>query len=467
MAARDSPGLIPRSTLGWVACLNESPFCHAYRWMPSPVAGAGDLLAVTTASSIGRNRSRACYACASLAPMSESESYPGEPKTSFEHRGAVMPTVGELIRGRREAFGATISEAARWCQLSTADLAKLENSGDISSTTFERVCRGLTIAPADLLSERQRSPTRTVARFRSAAASMFELEPGDLRVFAGAAEVGRVLASLLDAQGRTITFERHRDIAAIPDGHQPWEHGYLLGETARRKLCHTDGPIKNLERFLNSLDIHVACVPFRTDVVEGAGVWERGSVPVIILNSRAGRVQYRLSRRAILAHELCHLLHDGGEVDTATRVSASEGSGGFEDALEQRARAFAPAFLAPRDSVKEWARGIKNTHDPEDTATCLANQWGLSYEGAIWHAKNTDLMTSEEADRAARHRTPRDLKETKFEIEDQGFPLQTVNEHLPSKASPLMDGWASRVVVQALESSTISLGRAKELLLWG
>ncbi len=378
-----------------------------------------------------------------------------------------MPTVGEQLRSRREAFGATIGEAARWCELSAEDLEKLEDSADIPSTAFERVCQGLAIAPADLLNETQGSPTRTVARFRSAAAPMSELGPGDLRFLAGAAEVGRMLAALLDAQGQTIAFEEHRNIAAIPDGCQPWEHGYLLGEAARRKLSQADGPIKNLERFLNSLGVHVARVPFQTEEIEGAGVWERGSVPIILLNSRAGRVQYSLSRRAILAHELCHLLHDGGEADIATRVSASESSGGLEDALEQRARAFAPAFLAPRASVKEWARRIGNKHDPKDTAACLANHWGLSYQGAVWHATNTDLITSEEADRAARYRTPRGLKQAGFEAEGRGFSLQIVNDHLPSKPSPLMGGWASQVVIQALESSIISLGRAKELLLWG
>ena len=87
----------------------------------------------------------------------------------------------------------------------------------------------------------------------------------------------------------------------------------------------------------------------------------------------------RLSRRAALAHELCHLLHDGGhrELTMVSRLDEQRQRG------EQRANGFAPSFLAP----KAWASKV-DASDPEKIALELGERWGLSFGGAVWHAKN-------------------------------------------------------------------------------
>jgi Zn-dependent peptidase ImmA (M78 family) len=221
-----------------------------------------------------------------------------------------------------------------------------------------------------------------------------------------------------------------------------------------------------MERWLSELPVHVARVRFSTDDLEGASVWESGATPVILLNERAGRVTYSLSRRAILAHELCHLLHDGGDADIATRVSSSEGRGNYEEAVEQRARGFAPAFLAPRDQLRSWAGEARLPRDPRGFVAEVARHWGLSYEGAIWHAKNTGLIEPNVAAALSAERVLPDLPTDDFEGEEIGFPPSMLNPDLPDESSQLMDGWATRAVVEALESSAISLGRAKELLAW-
>lgn len=377
-----------------------------------------------------------------------------------------MSKIGELLRERREAFGVSVAEAARWCRTTPDKLADFEASDDLSSTDFECLCQGLAIGPGDLLRNEHRSPARSVARFRTAASAPIEFLPSDVRMLAAAAEVGRVLGALVLAQSRELAFERYRDICAIPETAVPWEHGYELGEEDRERMGPPNGPIIHLEQALALFGIHVARIGLQSSGVEAASVWEPGAVPIILLNLRVGRVRYSLSRRAILAHELCHLLHDGGEADIATRVTASEESGSREDAVEQRARAFAPAYLAPRREVIPWARSRRFTGQPRDIVIELAREWGLSFEGAVWHTKNCGLISPEEAGNLSRIRTVPELPQDLFDAEELGFPSSMLHGELSSKPSPLMDGWATSVVVDALEASVISLGRARELLLW-
>ena len=170
-----------------------------------------------------------------------------------------------------------------------------------------------------------------------------------------------------------ITFGNHRKVQTIPSGMDSWEHGYELGAAANSTIAEGSCPISHLEQLLNENQIHVARVEFRTEGIEAASVWEQGAVPVILLNSRSSRVGYSLSRRAILAHELCHLLHDAGEADLTTRVTLAETPNSFEDRIEQRARAFAPAFLAPQVRVMEWAEDqTAQTANESRSYTCAA-----------------------------------------------------------------------------------------------
>ncbi len=378
-----------------------------------------------------------------------------------------MLPLGELLRARREGFGASIEEAAKWSGIEPSRLAELEVTENMSSTDFEKVCRGLGIAPWAVWAGEQNSPTRSVARFRSALEDPNTLTPADLRLIATASEIGRTLGALMDMQGRELRFDSLRVLQALSPTMQPWEHGYKLGETARARLVSSEGPIFEIESTLTRLGVHVARARFTTRGIEAAGVWESGSVPVILLNTAATRVEYSLSRRAILAHELCHLLHDGGEADIATRATCAQGTGNYQESFEQRARAFAPAFLAPRRQVREWADATQFPQDPQGVVTRMAEYWGLSFEGAIWHSKNCGLIQPEVAERLNEQKgEPPRLPADQFETDPIGFPPSQLYPDLPDDVAPLMIGLAARLIVDAFKSSVISLGRAKELLCW-
>lgn len=377
-----------------------------------------------------------------------------------------MSSLGDLLRERREAFGSGLQEAAGWCGVSPGRLEEIETKDDLSAADFERICRGLAISPAALLSGRGNSPTRGVARFRSALDDPSILTPTDLRIIASASELGLALAELLRRPGGGASFDRYRDFRGLSAGLQPWEQGYRLGETARTLMVPLDGPILNLELTLTELGVHVARARFSTPSIEAAGVWESGAVPVILLNSSATRVEYSLSRRAILAHELCHLLHDGGEADIATRVTCAMGIGDYQEAIEQRARGFAPAFLSPTTQVHQWAATAELPENPSDLVRVLASHWGLSFEGAIWHAKNCGLIQPGIADELVATGFRVDLPADRFESRAVHPPGRGSHPELREDLTPLMDGLAAGLVFEALEDSAISLGRARELLAW-
>jgi Zn-dependent peptidase ImmA (M78 family) len=377
-----------------------------------------------------------------------------------------MNSIGHLLRERRGAFRAGLQEAAQWCGEASDWLEDKEAQKDISATDFERICRGLAISPTALLHGDGNTPTRSVARFRSALEDSSILTPTDLRLLATASEIGRTLAGIQIARGKKPLFDQYRDIQRPSQRLQPWEDGYDLGEAARTRLIPLDGPISEFEIALTQLGVHIARTQFSNVSIEAASIWESGAIPLILLNTGATRVKYSLSRRAILAHELCHLLHDGGESEIATRVTCAMGACNWQESVERRARGFAPAFLAPRRQVREWANSTSLPKDPAGLIYHLAAYWGLSFEGAIWHAKNCALIQSDTAEDLAANGIQPVMPMDEFEIEKIDPLVLSDYPELQENLAPLMEGLAAKVVVEALEESVISFGRAKELLGW-
>ncbi|MCP4691957.1 MAG: hypothetical protein GY859_28185 [Desulfobacterales bacterium] len=96
----------------------------------------------------------------------------------------------------------------------------------------------------------------------------------------------------------------------------------------------------------------------------------------------------------------------------------------------------------------------------------LAETWGFSFEGAAWHAKNSGLIKPAEADRLAGMTRKPLISLEDFEFREDFHPPAMFHPELPEKAAPPWKGWASTVVLEALEKDHISVGRARELLTW-
>ncbi|MBN2496933.1 MAG: ImmA/IrrE family metallo-endopeptidase [Deltaproteobacteria bacterium] len=375
-------------------------------------------------------------------------------------------SLAERIFQRVQEMGIE-GDLARYSGLEPSRLQAIQNGDPFSASEYEQLCRAVAVDPVAMYRGEETRPQRIPARFR-AATSLDSPDASDVRILAMAAEMGRILAHLVGMQGEEIAIARHRKILGVGGSAEPWREGYALGEQARGLLRSESGPVHELERLLNDLGVHIARIALSSTDVDAASIWEPGAVPVILLN-RLSKRKHPGALRATLAHELCHLLHDAGEGDITTMVSwGTEQTGNYSNAVEMRARAFSPSFLAPRSQVLGWARELgKAVREDDDRLVYeLASHWGLSFEGAAWHAKNCDLIRAESAeDLARRPRKPRISYEL-FETVQTDVPPAMFHDLLPEDPAPLWQGWAAGIVIVSMEEGQITTGRARELLTW-
>lgn len=371
-------------------------------------------------------------------------------------------SLNEALRERRQALGASVRQVAAWADLDPSRLREIEAGAAISSWELDTVCRALAVDSGALARGTDRTPKRSVARFK--AASWIDPTPEDLRTLSLAAELGRIGDFLAKGVDQPVRLEELRSPQPVHDRADPWLQGYRLGEQARRVLAPAPGPIRNLETLLTDWGAHVGRVEFSSADLDAASLWERDSLPIILLNKRSIRSRSSLSRRALLAHELCHLLHESGENDLLTQLSWSEGKANYSEAIEQRARAFAPAFLAPRDEVQHWFRAGdgRRAHGAEAKVRMLAERWGFSVHGAIWHAKNCAIIQARTAAELNR-RAPTEDHAWSDRFED-GASFDRASD--ARETVDISRGLLSHLVAEAATASVISEGRAQEILTW-
>lgn len=380
--------------------------------------------------------------------------------------------LGALLSQRRAEMMATPEQVAQWSGLSEARVAQIEAGNSMSAWEFEELARALAVDSGALVHGESRHSRRSLARFRCTPGAR-SLQAPDLRLLALGAEASRIGGFLARGLSRPIRLQKLRQTRPVQDHEEPWKQGYLLGEAARRQVFPPE-PILDLEGALEGLGVHVARVDFQESSLEAASLWIPEALPVVLINRSAPADSSSLSRRALLAHELCHLLHDSGEQDPIAQLTWDEDAAGWKEEIEQRARAFAPAFLAPRDEVRHWFRAGEGRaiHRGEDKVRALARRWGFSLKGAVWHAKNCQVIQSATAERLieALARDEHDWERI-FEggrNEGVGGTSWTPPEswRLEDSVSPVFAGLIGRLVHQAAAAGIISEGRAKEILTW-
>lgn len=375
------------------------------------------------------------------------------------------PLLNDRLLQRRRDLGASIQQVARWAHIDPDRLTAIEGGAAIPWWELDRICRALAVDSGAFARGHDSNPRRSIARFK--AADWVQPTPEDLRTLSLAAELGRIGGFLAKSVEQRVRLAELRSPAPIDDRTEPWRQGYHLGENARRKLRPASGPIQDLEGSFIDWGIHVGRVGFSSADLDAASLWEQDSLPVILLNVRSIRTRSALSRRALLAHELCHLLHDSGDHDLLTQLSWGEGAN-YPEAIEQRARAFAPAFLAPRDEVRHWfsAGEGRRIQDPEGKVWKLAERWGFSLRGAIWHAKNCGIIKASKAAELDR-RTPDEDHDWSADFEQEGRQIDLDRRYSAVQENAgIADGLLSHLVAEAATASLISEGRAREILTW-
>jgi Zn-dependent peptidase ImmA (M78 family) len=364
--------------------------------------------------------------------------------------------IGSEVKKRREAFGFSTSQLAALAFMEPARLESIE-AGTVPSTyELASLADALAIDPSALRTGNTDDPYRSVVRFRSAQNTANKsrlLSPSDLRLLARAAEAGRITAWLKESlKVPASPLLAARQVRGVDNQSSPWEQGYQLGAHARLRLAPTPPKrLGSIQEFLEKAGVHVAFVAFESSHIEAASLFEPQASPVVLLNTSSPRNQFALPRRAILAHELCHLLHDGGQRNLLTQVSWQDDN----SATEQRANGFAPSFLAPKKWVKVRAK------EPRAIAEEIAMAWGLSFEGAAWHAKNLKLISPEIAGELLRM-----PEKPRMPVETEPDLARTPPESLGLEVEPslLAKGLLSELALRACAEGLIGKHRAAEIL---
>jgi Zn-dependent peptidase ImmA (M78 family) len=170
----------------------------------------------------------------------------------------------------------------------------------------------------------------------------------------------------------TVLAEKPQPLCA---GESPWTDGYRLAQEWRAKagIRHKRGGAVDVEEHLERLGVTFSDIELDDAATAGLAVQPTQGAPYIFVNRRNPRCEFPSGKRFILAHELCHLLHDRAHGRDLAMIS---GPWAPRD-LEKRANAFAAALLMPPEFLK------KALHSGDD----------LGYEGLLALAKRLHVST--------------------------------------------------------------------------
>jgi Zn-dependent peptidase ImmA (M78 family) len=169
----------------------------------------------------------------------------------------------------------------------------------------------------------------------------------------------------------------------------PGEQGARLGEQACELLCGNGGSWVDVRSVIQSLDIQVSEIDLSDVELRAVSIFGPTQRPHVFCNRKTRWGQGSAVLRFTLAHELCHLLLDreyGDELAIATGPWAPV-------AIEQRANAFAAAFLMPTWLLKEALSAAEAPIDNPETIKTVSARLRVSASSLIDRLYNLDEIT--------------------------------------------------------------------------
>lgn len=311
-------------------------------------------------------------------------------KTSYSTRDA--------LKWQRESLGLTHRQVARAANVTESEaktaettpskvsIRKLESIAFALGLDERRIAFEVNPGADDRLSYR----LKTLQADRASAA----------RVSSSTARLFSESAAIIRAQ---LRLQKWLGIRSEKDGFAPsadygspqapaWRVGYNLAAQARSALGLGDSPIASMRELVEErlgIPVIQAQLP---DTIAGATVMSRdengGEARGVVLNT-AGDNRNVWIRRATLAHELGHLLYDPNKWLDNLRVDSYEDSltnaqDYSPDYVEQRANAFAIAFLAPNEAVRRLAPAPVSG----ESVSRVMREFGISHTAARSHIDN-------------------------------------------------------------------------------
>ncbi len=169
----------------------------------------------------------------------------------------------------------------------------------------------------------------------------------------------------------------------------PGEQGSRLGEQACEVLRGNGDGWVDIHSVLQRLEIPVTKIDLSDDAIRAVSVFGPTQVPHIFCNRRTRWGESFEVERFTLAHELCHLLLDrehGDELAIATGPWAQLG-------IEQRANAFANAFLMPTWLLRDSLAAANAPADDPETIRTVSASLRVSASSLIDRLYNLDEIT--------------------------------------------------------------------------
>ena len=288
---------------------------------------------------------------------------------------------GRRLRRARVVAGLSRSQVATALAVRRADVARIEHGRRrVSTRELDQLARLYRKPSAECLVAPAGAPPIRYLR------SDHRLDERDLAVIE---EVGDWLAYYAWLERGALGAQRYEfPTYPLPAG-DPVEQGECLAAEERNRLGLGDGdPIPSMVALLEREGVKVVAQAFHPKSrAFGCFLFSEALGPSVVINRRRAPSE----RRFAAAHEYAHLLMDQEDISGAV-------CGPFRahELDEQRAHAFATAFLPQRDGVSAALRDV-DAHESEPVRfrSVAVEAWHC---GRITTAKLADLLDLPEAD---------------------------------------------------------------------
>ncbi len=308
-------------------------------------------------------------------------------------------STAKALKSRREELGLTQTSVKRSAKVNEIEVKTAESyPSKISFKSLERIAFVLGLDERFLAFKE--SPggdshlayrLKTLLNNRQSASGT--ISAGTALLFAEASSIIRVqhrLQKWLELQDERNEFRPSSDYGTQQN--PAFMIGYRLAEETRNILRLGNSPIESM-RDLVEKRLRIPVMQARLPSwIAGATIKtadENGDqVRGVVLNT-VGDNENVWIRRATLAHELGHLLYDSDSNLNSVRVDSysdnrKDPENRATDFVEQRANAFAIAFLAPNEAVRK----IAPTPFSEESVANLMRTFGISHTAARYHISN-------------------------------------------------------------------------------